>query len=62
MRFAARERCFMKKKFDCVKFQHEARKKLGAKYPASRSSELMRDLEQKYGHLRKREVLHPSGR
>lgn len=43
----------MKKRFDCVKFQREARQKLEAKYPVSRSSQLVRDLEQKYGHLRK---------
>lgn len=52
----------MKKKFDCVKFQREARRKLSARYPESRNAELSRMLEEKYGHLRKRKALHLAGR
>lgn len=52
----------MKKKFDSVKFQREARRKLSAKYPASRAAEFLRELERKYGHLQKRKALQFAGR
>jgi hypothetical protein len=48
----------MKKKFDSVKFQREARKRLSAKYPASRTPELLRQLKNKFGHLQKQKALH----
>ncbi|NNN06423.1 MAG: hypothetical protein HKL90_11025 [Elusimicrobia bacterium] len=52
----------MKKRFDSVKFQREARRKLGSKYPASRAAEFLLKLEQKYGHLQKRKALQFAAR
>lgn len=43
----------MKKKIDAVKLMRELRLKLGEKYLKSRDTE-KRDLEEKFGHLKKK--------
>jgi ribosomal protein L29 len=45
----------MKKNFDAVKFQRKAREELSKKYTADRES-LLRELKEKYGHLRKQKA------
>jgi len=40
----------MKKKFDCVEFQRQIRKKLSEQYWKSSGSEI-KELRQKFGHL-----------
>ena len=48
----------MAKKIDVVQLMREIRDKLGAKYAASRDEEV-RELEIKFGHLKKRkDVTH----
>jgi hypothetical protein len=48
----------MAKKIDAVKLMRDIRDKLGAKYAASRDEEV-RELELKFGHLKKRkDVAH----
>jgi hypothetical protein len=49
----------MVKKIDAVKLQREVRLKLGEKYLKSREDEL-RELKQKFGHLKKEKVGTPS--
>ncbi|MDR4496729.1 MAG: hypothetical protein MRK02_02205 [Candidatus Scalindua sp.] len=48
----------MKKKTDSVKLQREIRLKIGEKYLKPRDDEL-KDLEVKFGHLRKKKVARP---
>ena len=43
----------MAKKIDAVKLMRDIRDKLGAKYAASRDEEV-RELQLKYGHLKKK--------
>ena len=43
----------MKKKFDAVKFQRKVREQIGKEYSANRKA-FLRELEEKYGHLRTR--------
>ena len=50
----------MKKKFDSVQLQREIRARLSEKYAHSRE-EQMRELREKFGHLRKRKVGAHSG-
>jgi len=45
----------MEKKFNAVKFQREAREELSKKYISDREG-FLRELEQKYGHLRKQRI------
>ncbi len=45
----------MKKKFDAVKFQRKAREELSKEYTTNRES-FLRELKEKYGHLRKQKV------
>jgi ribosomal protein L29 len=45
----------MEKKFDAVKFQRKVREELSKKYITERES-LLRELKEKYGHLRKQKV------
>jgi len=42
----------MKKKFDAVKFQRKVREELSIKYSSDRKA-FLRELREKYGHLRK---------
>jgi len=46
----------MKKKFDAVKFQREVRMKLAREYHANREG-FLRELRDKYGHLKKRQTV-----
>jgi len=46
----------MKKKFDAVKFQRKAREELSRKYSSNRD-EFLRELQEKYGHLRKERTI-----
>ena len=49
----------MEKKIDAVELMREIRLKLGEEYFKSREKEL-RDLEEKFGHLKKKKVsTHP---
>lgn len=45
----------MLKKFDAVRFQREVRKKLSAMYTSDRAS-FLRELEKKYGQLKREKV------
>ena len=45
----------MKKKFDAVKFQRQIREKLSKKYSCDRDT-FLRELKEKYGHLRKKKT------
>lgn len=45
----------MKKKFDAVKFQRNAREELGKKYSTNRDV-FLRELKEKYGYLQKRKA------
>lgn len=45
----------MKKKFDAVKFQRKVREELSKKYTSNRDV-FLRELKEKYGHLRKRKT------
>ena len=42
----------MKKRFDAVKFQRKVREELSNKYSSDRET-FLRELREKYGHLRK---------
>ncbi|MGQ9629216.1 MAG: hypothetical protein ACUVXI_02745 [bacterium] len=45
----------MKKKFDAVKFQRKVREELSKMYSEDRDA-FLRELKEKYGHLRKQKV------
>ena len=45
----------MKKKFDAVKFQRKVREELSKKYNVDREA-FLRELKEKYGHLRKKKA------
>jgi hypothetical protein len=55
LEIGAQGRLSMKKKFDAVKFQREAREQLTKQYTSDREG-FLRELKEKYGHLRKQRI------